>query len=460
MSLPFNRRLGIGLVVLGLLAWAGLAWHRSLRWEGTDNAFVTGRILPISSRVAGPVARVLVEDNQVVEKGQLLVELDPSDFQVQVAKAEAALASAEERYAASRESVDLTRVTGGGAEEQAQGALAAATSGVGTAEANVQTLRSRLGQAGPEVETARAQASQAEAQVGAARAALAQARAQVGAAEAEANRTRADEARYKALFAEQEVSQQALDQAHTAAVAAQARLVASREAVNAARAQLAAADSAARAARNRVEQARAALQAATSQVQQAEAQVAEARSRVAQARGALASASSVTQQVAVGQAQSGVAAAEVKAARAVLDQARLNLGYTKIAATSKGRITRKSVEVGTFVQPGQALMNLVPEDAWVVANFKETQLEGIRPGNEAEVKVDAFPGLVFHGRVDSLQEGTGAVFSLLPPENASGNFVKVVQRVPVKIVFSEGQEALLDQLAPGMSVEASVRTAP
>ena len=310
------------------------------------------------------------------------------------------------------------------------------------------------------METARAQASQAEAQVGAARAALAQARAQVGAAEAEANRTRADEARYKALFAEQEVSQQALDQAHTAAVAAQARLVASREAVNAARAQLAAADSAARAARNRVEQARAALQAATSQVQQAEAQVAEARSRVAQARGALASASSVTQQVAVGQAQSGVAAAEVKAARAVLDQARLNLGYTKIAATSKGRITRKSVEVGTFVQPGQALMNLVPEDAWVVANFKETQLEGIRPGNEAEVKVDAFPGLVFLGRVDSLQEGTGAVFSLLPPENASGNFVKVVQRVPVKIVFSEGQEALLDQLAPGMSVEASVRTAP
>jgi membrane fusion protein (multidrug efflux system) len=150
------------------------------------------------------------------------------------------------------------------------------------------------------------------------------------------------------------------------------------------------------------------------------------------------------------------AAADIEQAEAAVSMAELNLSYTKITAPQDGRVTRRTVEQGAYVQPGQALMAIVPRQFWVVANFKETQLARMRVGQPVEIKVDAYPGRVFNGRVESIQTGSGARFSMFPPENATGNFIKVVQRVPVKIVFDASPDTQIT-LGPGMSVVPSVR---
>jgi membrane fusion protein, multidrug efflux system len=152
------------------------------------------------------------------------------------------------------------------------------------------------------------------------------------------------------------------------------------------------------------------------------------------------------------------AKAAIERQEAALKQAQLNLGYTKIRASEAGSVANKTVEVGNYVQPGQVLFSIVPDTLYIIANFKETQLTDVRPGQRVTIRVDAFPGLRLEGRVDSLQRGTGSQFALLPPENATGNFVKVVQRVPVKITFDDPGEAIR-WISPGMSVEAKIYTA-
>ncbi len=335
-----GRKLKLLLAAAGALVVLAAVTFYYLRfiapYESTDDAFIDGYLTLISSRVPGQISRLLVTDNQKVKAGDVLVEIDPRDYESSLSLARADLASAHSRL------------------------------------------------------------HQSQAQVNVSEAKVAQAQAVVVAAEAEAQRASDDLKRYQSVDS-QAVSKSAFDLAQAQARAANANLDAAR--------------SQSKAAESEVALSRASVETAKAAVQQAEAKV---------------------------------------------HQAELNLSYTRIIAPRDGRITARTVQLGNYVLPGQVLMALVPRNVWVTANFKETQLTSMRPGQPVEVSVDAYPKRTFEGRVDSLQFGSGARFSLLPPENAVGNYVKVVQRVPVKIVFDKPLPGDLD-IAPGMSVEPKVK---
>jgi membrane fusion protein (multidrug efflux system) len=269
----------LGLAAVIVIGFA-LVRHYA-KFETTDDAFIDGPIIPISPKVAGQVLALRITDNQSVKEGDVLVEIDPRDYEAQ----------------------------------------------------------------------------------------LAEQRAKAAAAEAEARRAAADAQRYEKIFKQDEISRQQLDQAQATAASSEATL---------------------------------------------------------------------------------------EKERAALQQDELNLSYTKIQAPEAGRVTRKSVEEGAYVQVGQTLFSIVPDQVWVIANFKETQLTQVRPGQKVTLKVDTYPGHLFEGHVDSIQSGTGERFSVLPPENATGNYVKVVQRIPVKILIDTPPDADF-RLAPGMSVVPTVR---
>ncbi|MGE5358118.1 MAG: HlyD family efflux transporter periplasmic adaptor subunit [Bacteroidales bacterium] len=384
------------IVIGGVIAWRYFAIR-----ETTDDAQIDGHITPISARVGGTVMSVRVDDNEFVKAGAVLVEIDPRDYHVALQRAEAEFADAQANLQAAQVGVPITTTT--------------TTGQVSTAGANVERAQAGLQAATGNVDAAKA------------RLVTAQARQR----EAVANATRAarDLERMKQLIAKEEISQQQYD----AAVAA-------------------------------ADQSRAAVEAAQSAVVEAQQGVQVAESQRVQATGALTEAEADLrtartgpQQVQASQARAAGAQARVQQAQAVLEQARLNLQYTSIVAPTDGIVSKKSVEVGQVVQPGQALLAVVPlEDIWVTANFKETQLRDMRVGQVAQVSVDAY-GHTYHARVQSIAAATGARFSLLPPENATGNYVKVVQRVPVKITFDKGQDPN-HLLRPGMSVVVTVFT--
>ena len=354
-------------VVVGALAF----WHFSGR-ESTDDAQVDGHVVPVAARVGGTVLSVHVKDNQPVEKGALLVRIDPRDYEVAAARAAADLAENEATARAAETTVPLTSTTATSQETAADSDLA-----------------------GAEARLAATQAQQREAQ-------------------ARERQTGGDVERFRPLLAKDEISKQHFDAA------------------------VAAADSA-----------RAGREAADAAVRGAEKAVLAARARLAQAR-------TGREQVQIVSARAASAAAKVEMARAALEQAKLNLSYTEVRAQAGGVVSRKTVEVGQVVQPGQPLLALVPlDDVWVTANFKESQLKRIRAGQPVEVAVDAYGGRTFRGRVDSIAAATGSRFSLLPPENATGNYVKVVQRVPVKLVFEPGENSR-HLLVPGMSVVPTI----
>ena len=305
-------------------------------YESTDDAFIDGYVTLVSPRVPGQITQLLVKDNQEVKAGDVLVEIDPRDYEAKAAQVRADLAAAQ------------------------------------------------------------SQLNESQAQVKVSEAKVTQAQAAVTAAEAENQRAADDLKRYENVES-RAISKSALDLAQAQARSANANLVAAYSQTNAAESE--------------VELSEAGVETAKAAVQQAEAK---------------------------------------------LQQAELNLSYTKIIAPLDARVTARSVQLGNYVQPGQALMALVPRDVWVVANFKETQLTHMKPGQPVELSVDAYPNKKFKGKVDSLQAGTGARFSLLPPENAVGNYIKVVQRIPVKIIFDEELPTNLD-IAPGMSVVPEVK---
>lgn len=295
---------------------------------------------------------------------------------------------------------------------EAKAALEAAQARLEAARTNIDLIRANTEAALTE---AQAGVEQAKAAIELSQSQVASAQATVMAAEAEATRRLADLRRYKSLD-QRAVSQQQLDAAQAAAESAEANLAAARK-------QAAAAESA----------------------------VAEAKAKAAYTQGTLAAAQTGPQQVAAAVAQSKNAQAAVDQAQAAMDEAELNLSYTKITAPVGGRVTRRTARQGQYVQVGQAVLALVQPDVWVTANFKENQIAHMSQGQEVQIRVDAYPGQVFHGKINSIQAGSGARFSLLPPENATGNYVKVVQRVPVKIVF-DTEAARQWLLAPGMSV--------
>jgi membrane fusion protein (multidrug efflux system) len=387
-------------VALVLVAVVAVAWWYYGGRESTDDAQIDGHITQVAASVGGRIIRVDVTDNQAVKAGAVLAEIDPRDYQAALDRAVAELASAQASAQAAQIGVPI--------------ATTEATSGVTTA-------RSGLEQAHAGIATS-------EHEIASARARLASAEATLRQREAEATRTARDVERLKALIAKEEIPQQQYDAAVTGAEAARAAAEAGRATVDEAQTAIAVAESRAR----------------------------QARAGASQAQASLRNAQTAPQQVQATRAQANVAEARVKQAEAVLAQARLNLEYTTVRAMTDGVISRKTVEVGQTVAPGQPLMALVDLDhLWVTANFKETQLRSVQPGRPVRVSVDALGGREFTGKVDSVAAATGARFSLLPPDNATGNYVKVVQRVPVKIVFDPGQDPE-HRLRPGMSVTPSV----
>ncbi|MEN3327283.1 MAG: rane fusion protein multidrug efflux system [Acidobacteriota bacterium] len=431
---PFYKRRSliiIAAVVLVLGAIFGVRyWLYSRSHESTDDAFIDGHIIQVSPKASGYVAKIYVNDNQPVQAGDLIAELDARDYEVRLQQAKAALDAGLAKENEAKTNVTLTRATSSATVQQARAAVQKSRSDVESSRAGAASLRSRANEAASAISTAQAN--------------LAQTQAQVVAAQADVTRANADVARYRELYAKDEISQQRLVQAETTANTAVAQLEAARQRVTAAAA--------------RVNEARAAQAAATQTAQQAQSQIGGAQANVNETLGRLAQANAAPQQVAVSQAQAETAGATTEQLRAQVTQAELDLSYTKIYAPETGRVTRKSVEEGALVQIGQPLLAIVPGDVWVTANFKENQIGRMTPGQAVEITVDAYPDKTFKGHVDSIQAGTGARFSLIPPENATGNYVKVVQRVPVKIVFDEPPDPK-HMLAPGMSVvpEVAVR---
>jgi membrane fusion protein, multidrug efflux system len=403
VSLARQPRVRIAAVLI-ILAVAGAAiwyWIGAGR-ESTDDAQVDAHVTQIAARIGGTIRRVPVADNQQINAGDILVEIDPRDYQVALEKARAELADAEASAVAAQSNVPIMSTE--------------TTSNVATAHSGVEQAQGGVFGAERELDAARARLTTAQARV----------------REAEANAVKAarDVERLRGLLAKDEVSQQQFDSA-----------------VAAAEAQKAAADSA----RSQIAEAEAGIRVAESKVVQA-------RAGEQQAHAGLETAQTGPQQVTATKARAAAAVAHAQQAKAALDQAELNLEYATVKAPVKGIVSRKSIEVGQIVQPGQPLMAIIPlETIWVTANFKETQLANVRPGQKAVVTVDAYGGRKFTGHVESIAAATGARFSLLPPENATGNYVKVVQRVPVKIALDGGQDAEY-LLRPGMSVVPTVYT--
>jgi membrane fusion protein (multidrug efflux system) len=407
------RLAGFGLLIVAATA-GGLYYLHSRAYESTDNAFIEGSVIQVSPRVGGQVLRVYVEDNQHVQRGDLIAEIDARDYEARTEEARARLSDISARANGAEANLLLTsKVT--------DAVLTQTGAAADAAHQQVQILRAR--------------AEQDSAAIRAAGATLGQHEAQQSAAQAEAERAGNDAVRYRALYAKDEVSKQQLDRAETQSRAATAALSSATQATEGAKAHL--------------EQARAAQTSTQAALRQAESQVAQAEGRVNEAR-------SAPQQIQVRHADVSSLRAQVDQLSAGVELAELALSYTKIRAPESGYITRKGVEPGNFVQPGQTLLALVPDRFWVVANFKETQLTRMRPGQPVTLKVDAYPRLRLRGHVESIQSGTGARFSLLPAENATGNYVKVVQRVPVKIVLDEAPPAGY-RIGPGMSVEPEVK---
>ncbi|MGO4378332.1 HlyD family secretion protein [Pseudoduganella sp. RAF53_2] len=339
---PPNRRVIVvaGLIALAALVAGGRMWYRSAHFEETDNAYVSGHVHPVSTRIAGVVSKVLIDDNQLVKEGDVIAELDPFDQQVKVDQIKAQIAATEQ------------------------------------------------------------QVVQADAQVAQANASASAATAQIAQSQANLLRASQDAERYSQLYTSQmkAVSKAELDAATAARTSATADVTARKDSAAAAKAQIAAAASA-----------------------------------------------------------RDVLKAQINVLKVQLKDAEQQLAYNKILAPVTGRIGKRTLEVGQRVQPGQQLTAIVQDDVWVVANFKETQLSTMKVGQEVNLSVDAIPGKELVGRVDSFSPASGAQFALLPTDNATGNFTKIVQRVPVKITLKpEDIKAYSGRLVPGMSVVAEV----
>jgi membrane fusion protein, multidrug efflux system len=391
--------LGAGAIAAGIFGFHW--WQYASTHEETDNATISGHVYQVSARIPGTVTTIPVTDNQQVKQGDLLVRLDPRDYQLKVQQSLAALNLAQKQAQVAQTNISLASQTNQGDTTSAQGTVSGALTSIATAQAAV-----------------------AEAQAG-----VPAAEASLSEAEATLQKTQADYVRYQSLYESGAIARQQLDSAQAAYQVAVAQRNSAQQGVSQARAKLS----------------------------QAQEGIATAQSQLQTSRGGLQRAQAGGVQTEVNRNQFAVANAAIAQAQVNLNEAKLQLSYTNITAPEAGRIGRKTVEVGQRVTAGQPLMAIVGNEVWVTANFKETQVDQIRPGEIVEIKLDAFPGHPFVGRVDSLSPASGAQFSLLPPDNATGNFTKVVQRIPVKIVLDpQSVQGYETQITPGMSAVVSV----
>jgi len=413
----------VGGVFLVLAIAGGLIWQYHKVRVSTNDAFVEGRISPVSAAVEGIVIKVLVDDNQEVKKGQVLVELDPKYYQAILDQARAKVSIAESQLKAAAEQVSFSSETASGQVAQAEAALEAASSAI-------QTSHQLLGQA--------------KSILAAKEEALAVAEAEFDESRALEKKAKIDYDRMHSLLDKKVISQQEYDMASANYDAFSAQSVAAKRKVLQVRKELEAAS-----ADLKVKGTGYAYSSAHLGVKSSEAKAVEARGKLTEMQ-------AKKHGVGVRKAELELASASLKAAIGKLKYAQNQFDDTVIRAPMAGRVTKKKVEVGQFVHPGQPQMAIVSlRDLWIVANFKETQLTRVRPGQRVKITVDTYPGAAFTGRVDSIQAGTGARFSLLPPENATGNYVKVVQRIPVKILLDRHSNPHILRL--GMSVVPSIK---
>lgn len=391
--------LGAGTMATGVFGYRW--WQYASTHVETDNAYVTGHVHPINARISGTVTKVPVNDNQIVSAGDLLVKLDPRDYEVALQQAQAALEVARQQAEVAQGNINVVATNAQGQTTQAQGNIDAAVASISTSEAAV---------------------TEAQAGVPAAQAQQAQVEANLVKAEL-------DYKRYDSLAKEGAVPRQQFDNAKANYEANLAQ-------------------------RNAVKE----------QVQQAQARLTQtqkslngAQAKLASTRGSLQQAEATGKQTEVNRRQYKAALAAIAQSEAQLKNAQLQLSYTNITAPTEGQVGNKTVEVGQRVQPGQTLMAIVQQQPWIIANFKETQLAKMKSGQPVEIKIDAFGKHTFEGKVESVSPASGAKFALLPPDNATGNFTKIVQRVPVKIVFEpksiRGYES---RITPGMSAVVNV----
>jgi len=383
----------MALAIVFLITGNWNAWASEKLEQETDDAYTRADLTPLSTKVAGLVATVAVFDYQSVKAGDLLVRLRDDDFSAQVRQAEAGVASGQDAIINNQRQKELQDA--------------------------------RIVQAGANIGAAEAQIKAADAGIEAANATIANARSAINGAKADVERTNLERRRQEALIATESATHQKLEQV----VADQERY----EATMASR--------------------QADLATAMAQLASREADLARAKAQLGSATAEL---EAQKRQCAVLDSQELLLRADLNAKHAALSLAQTNSGYTRIVAPEAGIVSERKVRAGQLVSPGTQVLTLVQSNVWVQANYKETQVRNMRAGDGAEIKVDAFPGVVFHGRVDQIAPASGSQFALLPPDNATGNFTKIVQRVPVKIVLQPGQTEL-DRLRPGLSVIATIR---
>ena len=394
----------IGLVALAAAVSALIGWKYIASHESTDDAYIDGNITQISSRVGGTVSQVLIDDNQFVKAGQLLVELDPRDYDVKIAQAKAALEKNQRQQQADTADIAVTNSTAGAQSETAASEISHANASIASAKSLVANFQAALGMEQAKLVSLQSQKHQYE----------------------------TDLKRYARLSQQGAISKQQYDQAKTQYDISEAQIAAEEQAIQQARANIA----------------------------KAESDLQQAYSDLSKTKATLKSAQAAHEQTSVKSYISDVSKATVDQAKADLQNAILQRSYCRIVAPVSGRIGKKATHVGEQVQPGQSLFTIIPDQAWLTANFKETQIGRMRPGQKVDVTLDAFPGQHFTGHVDSVAPASGAKFALMPAENATGNFTKIVQRLPVKIVFDENSIAEFKKyIAPGLSAQVTVNLA-
>ena len=424
--LSFKKLVPLFVLILAAVILFGImgGWNRwvgATGWQRTDDAILRADITPLSTRVSGTVAQVAVADYQRVKAGDLLVQLKDDDFKAQVAQAEAGVLAAQAALANNAKQKELQN------------------SRIAQAQAGIQAANADINQTGAGIEAARADVANAQAGVDIAQAKIPDSQAVVEAASADAERTRLERERQQALVdlgsaTKQKLEQVVADQERNAAIldSRKAELTQTRSLVDMRRADLS--------------KARAQVSLRQAEQQRARAQL---LSRSAEVDAQI-------KQLGVLDAQTLQLQADLNAKQEALKVAQTNLDYTRIVAPTDGIVGERKVRIGQLVSPGTQVISLVENTIWVQANYKETQLTNVSKGDAAEITVDTFPGVVLKGHVEEIAPASGSQFALLPPDNASGNYTKIVQRIPVKIVL-DPNSALTDRLRAGMSVIAEIR---
>lgn len=408
LNTPVKRKkspLAIGLAAFVVLAVGGgtfVWWQHASSVEETDDAFITGRVHQLSSRVSGTVSQLLVNDNQHVKQGDVLLRIDPKDFQISLATAKAAATQAELKTYEVQSNIVANQRQAEARRFEAESAVASADAGVDKAKAMLSETKLGVALAATEIKQR----------------------------QAELTRCIADFERYKSLVQDRAATMQSFERAKQDKDVAEANLQAAQEA----------------------------YKQSQSRVHQAMQAVANAQADVIRAKGSAQSAAAAAAQMEMSKRNLSVQEAAADQAQSEVHNAATQLSYTSVTAPITGRVGHRTVEIGQQIERGQALMSIVSDEKWVVANFKETQLSRMRPGQAVDIKIDAYPNAHVTGTVDSISPASGAQFALLPPDNATGNFTKVVQRVSVKIVLNKDSlKGFENLLAPGMSVIPSVK---